>query len=411
MGRVPRVNTRRRMNMPMLLTLSLGHVMADIYGGMLPAMLPIFVSTFGLSYFAVALVSASHSFSASAIQPVLGYVSDRFNGKLVLPLSPLVAALGVTVATQAPLYGLVLIAVAIGGLGIAAYHPEGYKAAGYYSGDRQSTGTSIFSVGGNLGVAAGPVVVAVLYAWQAQRGLILLVVPGVIMALVLWRLLPRIETGAEIAPPDLKAALLDIRPVLTPFVLLLVIVILRSFFWVSLSTFIPLYAVAELGMTVPEAAAGLLPFLLFSGAIGTLVGGYVADRTSKEGLLLWSLAPVPLFVYVFLHTSGFWLPLMLVFIGAFTVSTFAVTVVMSHELLPKQRAMASGMMVGFAWGISGMGTPFVGLFADSYGLPAAFTVLMLSPVLPVALSILYLRLMRQGGKYRARMAVRSSPTA
>ena len=397
--------------MPMLLTLSLGHVMADIYGGMLPAMLPIFVSTFGLSYFAVALVSASHSFSASAIQPVLGYVSDRFNGKLVLPLSPLVAALGVTVATQAPLYGLVLIAVAIGGLGIAAYHPEGYKAAGYYSGDRQSTGTSIFSVGGNLGVAAGPVVVAVLYAWQAQRGLILLVVPGVIMALVLWRLLPRIETGAEIAPPDLKAALLDIRPVLTPFVLLLVIVILRSFFWVSLSTFIPLYAVAELGMTVPEAAAGLLPFLLFSGAIGTLVGGYVADRTSKEGLLLWSLAPVPLFVYVFLHTSGFWLPLMLVFIGAFTVSTFAVTVVMSHELLPKQRAMASGMMVGFAWGISGMGTPFVGLFADSYGLPAAFTVLMLSPVLPVALSILYLRLMRQGGKYRARMAVRSSPTA
>ena len=399
------------MNMPMLLTLSLGHVMADIYGGMLPAMLPIFVSTFGLSYFAVALVSASHSFSASAIQPVLGYVSDRFNGKLVLPLSPLVAALGVTIATQAPLYGLVLIAVAIGGLGIAAYHPEGYKAAGYYSGDRQSTGTSIFSVGGNLGVAAGPVVVAVLYAWQAQRGLILLVVPGVIMALVLWRLLPRIETGAEIAPPDLKAALLDIRPVLTPFVLLLVIVILRSFFWVSLSTFIPLYAVAELGMTVPEAAAGLLPFLLFSGAIGTLVGGYVADRTSKEGLLLWSLAPVPLFVYVFLHTSGFWLPLMLVFIGAFTVSTFAVTVVMSHELLPKQRAMASGMMVGFAWGISGMGTPFVGLFADSFGLPAAFTVLMLSPLLPVALSILYLRLMRQGGKYRARMAVRSSPTA
>ena len=399
------------MNMPMLLTLSLGHVMADIYGGMLPAMLPIFVSTFGLSYFAVALVSASHSFSASAIQPVLGYVSDRFNGKLVLPLSPLVAALGVTIATQAPLYGLVLIAVAIGGLGIAAYHPEGYKAAGYYSGDRQSTGTSIFSVGGNLGVAAGPVVVAVLYAWQAQRGLILLVVPGVIMALVLWRLLPRIETGAEIAPPDLKAAFLDIRPVLTPFVLLLVIVILRSFFWVSLSTFIPLYAVAELGMTVPEAAAGLLPFLLFSGAIGTLVGGYVADRTSKEGLLLWSLAPVPLFVYVFLHTSGFWLPLMLVFIGAFTVSTFAVTVVMSHELLPKQRAMASGMMVGFAWGISGMGTPFVGLFADSFGLPAAFTVLMLSPLLPVALSILYLRLMRQGGKYRARMAVRSSPTA
>ena len=395
----------------MLLTLSLGHVVADIYGGMLPAMLPIFVSTFGLSYFAVALVSASHSFAASAIQPILGYVSDRFNGKLVLPLSPLVAALGVTVATQAPLYGLVLIAVAIGGLGIAAYHPEGYKAAGYYSGDRQSTGTSIFSVGGNLGVAAGPVVVAVLYAWQAQRGLILLVVPGVIMALVLWRLLPRIETGAEIAPPDLKAALLDIRPVLTPFVLLLVIVILRSFFWVSLGTFIPLYAVAELGMTVPEAAAGLLPFLLFSGAIGTLVGGYVADRTSKEGLLLWSLAPVPLFVYVFLHTSGFWLPLMLVFIGAFTVSTFAVTVVMSHELLPKQRAMASGMMVGFAWGISGMGTPFVGLFADSYGLPAAFTVLMLSPVLPVALSILYLRLMRQGGKYRARMAVRSSPTA
>ena len=399
------------MNKPMLLTLSVGHVIADIYGGMLPAMLPIFVSTFGLSYGAVALVSAAHSFSASAIQPVLGYVSDRISGKWVLPLAPLVAAVGIIVATQVPVYWVALVLIAIGGLGIAAYHPEGYKAAGYYSGDQKNTGTSIFSVGGNIGVAAGPVVVAVLYAWQAQRGLILMVVPGILMALVLWRLLPRIETGTEVAPPDLKAAFLDIRPILIPFLLLLIIVILRSFFWVSLGTFIPLYAVAELGMTVPEAAAGLLPFLLFSGAIGTLVGGYVADRTSKEGLLLWSLAPVPLFVYVFLHTSGFWLPLMLVFIGGFTVSTFAVTVVMSHELLPKQRAMASGMMVGFAWGISGMGTPLVGIFADNFGLPAAFNALMLAPLAPLALTVLYVWLMRQGGKYRARMTVRATPTA
>lgn len=398
------------MNKPMLLTLSLGHVIADIYGGMLPAMLPIFVSTFGLSYFAVALVSAAHSFSASAIQPVLGYVSDRISGKWVLPLAPLVAAVGVTVATQTPVYGLVLFAVAIGGLGIAAYHPEGYKAAGYYSGDQKNTGTSIFSVGGNIGVAAGPIVVAVLFAWQAQRGLILMVVPGILMALVLWWLLPRIETGTETAPPDFNAAWLDIRPVLTPFALLLVIVILRSFFWVSLGTFIPLYAVAELGMTVPEAAAGLLPFLLFSGAIGTLIGGYVADRTSKEGLLLWSLAPVPFFVFGFLQGSGLWLPVMLVLIGSFTVSTFAVTVVMSHELLPRQRAMASGMMVGFAWGISGMGTPLVGVFADSFGLPAAFNVLMLLPLVPLALTVFYVWLMRQGGKYRARMAVRTSPT-
>lgn len=399
------------MNKPMLLTLSVGHVIADIYGGMLPAMLPIFVSTFGLSYGAVALVSAAHSFSASAIQPVLGYVSDRISGKWVLPLAPLVAAVGIIVATQVPVYWVALVLIAIGGLGIAAYHPEGYKAAGHYSGDQKNTGTSIFSVGGNIGVAAGPVVVAVLFAWQAQRGLILMMLPGILMALVLWRLLPRIETGTEEAPPDFKAAWLDIRPVLTPFALLLVIVILRSFFWVSLGTFIPLYAVAELGMTVPEAAAGLLPFLLFSGAIGTLIGGYVADRTSKEGLLLWSLAPVPVFVYVFLQTTGFWLPAMLVLIGGFTVSTFAVTVVMSHELLPNQRAMASGMMVGFAWGISGMGTPFVGIFADNFGLPAAFNALMLMPIVPLALTLLYLRLMRRGGKYRARMTVRATPTA
>ncbi|MDE2840683.1 MAG: hypothetical protein OXM03_08660 [Chloroflexota bacterium] len=66
------MNIRRPMNKPMLLTLSLGHVIADIYGGMLPAMLPIFASTFGLSYFAVALVSAAHSLYPSANHPVLG---------------------------------------------------------------------------------------------------------------------------------------------------------------------------------------------------------------------------------------------------------------------------------------------------------------------------------------------------
>jgi len=396
----------RAMHKPMLALLSLGHLIADMYAGAVPALLPILVSVFGLSYGSVALVTAVQSATASIIQPLLGYISDRMPGKIVLPLAPLLAAAGVTLATQSPAFPLVLLLVSLGGIGVALFHPEGYKVASIYSGSRQSTGTSIFSVGGNLGVALGPVLVGILFALWGRPGLALLSIPGLLMALVLLRILPTIQTEAKAATMDVREALADMRPVAVPFAVLTSVVILRSLGWISLSTFVPLYAVAELKLSAAQGAQ-LLSYMLFSGAVGTLIGGYLADRTSKQALLFWSLVPVPVFIYLFLHSSGLWMVLALILIGAFMVSTFGVTVVMGQELLPNQRAVASGMMVGFAWGIGGIFAPVIGSFADAFGLRAALTLVMFFPIIPLVLTLVYLWLTRPESKYSKRLMARS----
>src|SRR3954451_15416497 len=170
--------------------LAAGHLGTDFAGGALPALLPFFTERFSLSYTLAAVAILASATSSSVVQPLFGLWSDRRGAPWLLPAGVAVAGIGIALAAVAPSYWLVLLLVVVSGLGVAAYHPEGSKFAAYTSGRRRASGMSLFSLGGNIGYALGPILATPLVLWQGLRGGLLLAVPCLVIALMLVRARP-----------------------------------------------------------------------------------------------------------------------------------------------------------------------------------------------------------------------------
>src|SRR5262245_4274023 len=180
--------------------LSSGHMAVDFAGGALPALLPFFKDRFDLSYTLVAVLVLASSVSSSVIQPLFGLWSDRRGAIWLLPTGVAVGGIGIAFAAAAPQYGLVVLLVVVSGLGTAAFHPEGSKFAAYASGDRRASGMSLFSVGGSIGYALGAIVTTPIVVGLGLTGGLLLMVPCLVVAGMLLRLVPfllSLEPGAR----------------------------------------------------------------------------------------------------------------------------------------------------------------------------------------------------------------------
>src|SRR5947209_13347132 len=175
-------------------TLSLGHMCTDISQGSVPALLPFLISRDHLSYAAASALVLAATISSSVVQPAFGYVSDRYSLPWLMPIGPALGGLGVALVGFAPSYGLIFAAVLVSGLGVAAFHPEGSRFANYVSGPRRASGMSLFSVGGNVGFALGPVLVTPLVLVFGLHGTAFVLLPTVGMAAVLASELKRLKT-------------------------------------------------------------------------------------------------------------------------------------------------------------------------------------------------------------------------
>src|SRR5581483_12025278 len=370
--------------------LSSGHMFTDIAQGSIPALLPFLISRDHLSYAAASALVLAATISSSVVQPLFGYVSDRVSLPWLMPLGPALAGLGVALAGLAPNYGLTFAAVVLSGLGVAAFHPEGSRFANYVSGSRRASGMSLFSVGGNVGFAMGPVLVTPLMLAFGLHGTVFVLIPTWLMSLVLLRELPRLR-GFRTDVVAGRVTKGEHHEAWGPFALLGTVIALRSFVYFGLVTFIPLYYVHDLhaGKAFGNAA---LAAMLLGGAVGTLVGGPLADRFGRRAVLAGSMLTLPPLVVAFLLSGPGLAVAVAAVAGAATIATFAVTIVMGQEYLPGRLGISSGVTIGLSIGLGGVGAPLLGLLGDAAGLRAVFETVA---VLPLGALILSLALPRQ----------------
>jgi FSR family fosmidomycin resistance protein-like MFS transporter len=323
------------------------------------------------------------TFASSLIQPAFGIWSDRSGAYGLLAGGVAVAGVGVGLAAVSPTYGLLLLAVLVSGLGVAAYHPEGSKYASYVSGDRRATGMSLWSVGGNVGFALGPLYGGLLIGVLGLHGGLLIGVPGLAIACLLLfehRHLAQFEPGGELARSRVTG---PDRP--KAFILLQACVALRSVVHFGLFTFVPLWEVDQ-GASKGWATAWLSLFLI-AGAVGTLIGGRLADRIGRKPLIVASYtATVPL-VLVYALVGGLAGHIALVISGVTVISTFSVTTVLSQEYLPSRIGLASGLTIGLAIGLGGVFAVALGGIADSIDRQAAIIATTVGPALGALLAI------------------------
>ena len=363
--------------------LTLAHTATDSLTSMVSALLPTLQARFGLTETALALLVAALSFSASVTQPLFGAVADRLGRRLVAGLgiiltTSLVSLVGV-VPTLPLLFGLLLV----GGLGPAAFHPAATSIARTAGGRRAGLAVSLFGAGGMLGVALGPV-------------LVLLVVAALGLGVTPWLMVPGVVLGAltlVLVPPQERCArgsgcpkLFDARLLTGPVGLLAVAGILSNIAFVTFTSAMPLWLVAQgVGRDATLIGWTLAAFSL-SAALGGVIAGALSTRVSRRLLVAGSilLAPLPLFAALLLDPGTPLFLIAVILAGALVNAGTPLMVVSAQDLAPHAVATASGMLMGLTTGVAGVLYIGVGSLQEWIGIAPAMSLSYLT-LIPGAL--------------------------
>jgi len=359
----------------------LGHMWVDASQGILPVALVKLKEAFTLSYFQVGAVTAVLNFTSSVIQPLFGYVADRYRLGWFVPWGIVWTALSMGLLGWAPSYALILLLVGFAGLGTAAFHPRAMMAVSLVSGNRKGLGTAVFVTGGNLGFALGPVVGSFLVLGFGLHATLGLVAPGLVLALAIL-LYPADFLKRESPSRRAAAQALPAEATSTPWVSLILVclvVTLRSWVYISFITYLPMFLQGQ-GVEIQKASLMLTVFLA-GGAAAGLYGGHLSDRIGRIKVIIVSMLLYPLFMSMAILSEEPWLWVLIGASGAALLASFSVTIVLAQELLPRNLGLASGLILGLGFGTGGLGVAVSGLIADSVGLYKAIWILALVPSL------------------------------
>lgn len=366
--------------------LSGGHCATDFASGTVPALLPFLTDKFDLGYTLTAVLMLAVLLSSSLMQPLFGLWSDRRGAPWLIPGGIALAGAGICLVGTASSYGLAVALIFVSGIGIAAFHPEGAKAAVFVSGHKRASGMSLFNIGGNVGYASGPIIVTALVLWLGiGAGTALASLPVLafaVVALAGLRYLAARRPTDEMLAQAAGAERDDVRAML----LLTSVIGFRSVAWFGLLTFVPLWLVS-LGDSTAQGNH-LLSLMLVSGAAGTLVLGPIGDRFGLRRTLVVTQALLTPAILLFVLVGGIAGAVGLVVVGMCVVGTFGVTTVLSQMYLPQHVGMASGFSVGLSMGLGGIAAVGLGAVADAVDLRVALICCALAPLLGVVTSLL-----------------------
>ncbi len=349
------------------------HLIDDFYQGVVPALLPFLVLERHYSYAAVAGLTLAANLLSSVAQPAFGWWGDRKPRRWLIPAGMLTAAVGVSLIAFTPDYWMTWLVIAISGIGISAFHPEAARAARVAAGN-SNRAMSIFAVGGNLGFAVGSLVTTALLLLTGLGGTLLLVIPAAAMAIIIFLRLRRVLDGP----------INTLRPVQHPpgpdnwpgFLRLTAVVVVRSIVFFGSVSFIALYFIHDFHTSQALGGAALTVFLSF-GAVGTLIGGWLADRVGRlRSIRLGFVVAIPSLLGLVLAPT--W-PIAMVFVALFGMAIFvpfAVFVILGQDYLPNRIGIASGVTVGLAVTVGGLFSPLLGWIADQSSLQVAFVILL-----------------------------------
>ena len=371
------------------------HSVIDSYATLLPHLLPVLLArlaahTTAKYSLAGALISVYNFFSALN-QIFFGWLEDRVRSIHFLSFGVACTAFCLCLLNAAPSIWAVFLLLITGGTGVAAFHPLGTVQAASLAKQSQGLGVSIFLTGGNLGRAAGPLLIMLFLVRFGWNRLVWCMIPGLLLAFLVPKVL---ELRVPKTPsPDMdhaswrakkRSALWEsIRPCLRPLLALYLIAVLRTLTTIGLENFLSIY-LDERGYS-NVARSAVLALFLFAGTVGILVGGSLSHRVTRYRLLFFSLIASPPLLYLSLHSSSVTF-LVLLFLGNLALSTStSVNIVWAQQLLPARENIASSLMMGGAWGVGGVLSIPVGMLGDRFGLA---NVLDCLTVLPLAGAVL-----------------------
>lgn len=360
-----------------------GHFTNDLFMGVLTALLPILKAEYGLSNAEIGLIALVQTGTGSLLQPFFGLIADRMRSSWFVPLIILWDSIWVASFGFARNERELLVCAALLGVGSAAFHPYGASGAAFAAqGDSLNSSLSLYTVAGTTGWALGPVAAIALIALFGRQGTVGFLAIGLAGSFAIWSLSSRaaasrvVGTAAELATEATVqwGALTGI----------IGLVMLRSWTFLALLSLLPIHY-KELGYRL-GVYNSIPTIMILAGAVGTLIGGRMADRLPGQGIIVISqlLSIVPAVVAAQIDNA--WVLPAVALFGLLSDSSLSITLLAAQRLLPGRTGLASGVILGLGFVSGSLGVPITGALADRTSIPTALTISLLLAVAAAALS-------------------------
>jgi len=369
-----------------LASLSFCHLLNDMMQSLLPSIYPILKQNFGLSFSQIGVITLVNQITASLLQPVIGFYTDRRPQPYSLAIGMAFTLGGMVLLAFGVTFGLIVLASAFIGLGSAVFHPESSRIARLASGGQHGFAQAFFQVGGNAGSAFGPLLAAFFVLPFGQRSLAWFSLTALLGIVLLWTVGDWYKHhGAammlrHVAPATAGAR--STRRTGVALALLLGLLFSKYVYLASFSSYYTFYLIDRFQLSVQSAQ---LHLFLFLGAVaaGTMIGGPIGDRIGRRRVILWSILGVLPFSLALPYVDLFWTRALSIVIGIILASAFSAIIVYAQELVPGRVGTISGLFFGFAFGVAGIGAAVLGEMADRTGIALVFQLCAFLPAIGV----------------------------
>ena len=361
---------------------AVAHGVNDLYSAFLQPLLPRIMAELDLSITLAASLTTALALGASLLQPFMGAAADRYGARRFVIAGPLISAVFLSLIGVADSFLALVVLLAIGGLGSAMFHPPATSlAAGAGAGGRAGARMSVFSFGGALGYAVGPLAAVALVGSLGLGGLAWAMLPALLLVPLLLRAVPPVPGHAR-PSRGLEGMIETLGSLRGALGLLFVISTTAAFVQRVFVTLQPI-AIAAGGGSEALGATTLSTYL-GAQALGSVAGGLLTDRFDRRRLLLWLVvASLPAHWLALALTPGQPLTLLVTAIaGLLNMALLPPLVIMAREASPHGAATSAGIIMGLAWAAGSIVMIGAGALADVLGARSA--AMLCTPVLLLA---------------------------
>lgn len=378
---------------PVLFTISFTHFLNDMMQSVIPAVYPLIKDHFTLSFTQIGLITLTFQLTASLLQPVVGFYTD----KRPLPMS-LAAGMaftfgGLLLFSVAWSFGSLLVAVGLVGVGSSVFHPESSRVAHMASGGRKGLAQSIFQVGGNAGSAIGPLLAALIVMPYGMKGVTWVSLAAVVAMILLWRVGKwyaghlYLKRKRVIVAPDASRSALPRRTVLIALGILFLLIFSKYFYLASMTSYFTFFLIDKFDVSAQHSQLYLFAFLA-AVAFGTIIGGPLGDRFGRKYVIWLSILGAAPFTLLLPYASLFWTIVLAVVIGVIIASAFSAILVYATDLVPGKVGTIAGLFFGLAFGLGGLGSAVLGSLADHTSISFVFRVCAFLPLIGIVTGFL-----------------------